>query len=243
MVEKPRRVVTSRTRKSAKNQGKFNVQHEMLNLEGPLKEFRESAWKEFVRLPLPTTREESWRRTDIRNLPSDSFYLPSGKKQSRYYDVPRDLLTPIAGKEHAGQISLQTDHAQVSLDPELAKKGVIFTDLQTAEKEHPELVRKLAGEIINSHEGKFAALAAAFAWTGIVLYVPKGVVIDQPLHSILWGDGEAQAIISHLLIWVDEGASVTYVHEAASAPNTSNFHAGLVEIKVSQGANLRFVEL
>ena len=104
--------------------------------------------------------------------------------------MPEDLLKPLAGDQHAGQISLQTDHNQVSLNPDLEKKGVIFTDLRTAEKKHPELVQQMAGSVIRSQEGKFASLAAAFGWTGIVLYVPKGVVIDQPLHSVLWGDGD-----------------------------------------------------
>jgi len=115
--------------------------------------------------------------------------------------------------------------------------------LRTAEAQHPELVEHLAGEIVRSEEGKFAALAAAFAENGVVLYVPKGVNIEQPLHSVLWGGGNNLAHISHLLIWVDEGASVTYVHESASPRQVPNLHAGLVEIKVSDGANLRFVEL
>jgi Fe-S cluster assembly protein SufD len=243
MANKPRIVITSRNRKTSKEPNKFNFTPEMFDSTSPLLEYRNNAWKEFERVPLPTTKEESWRRTDLRNLPASSFNLPSESTQKQNYKIPKDLLKPIAGDEHGGQISLLTNNAQVYLDPELKRKGVIFTDFQTAEKEHPELVQKLAGSVINYQEGKFAALAAAFAWTGILLYVPEGVVIDQPLHSILWGEGVDQAIISHLLVWVDEGASVTYVHESASNSGVSNFHTGLVEIKVSQAANLRFVEL
>jgi Fe-S cluster assembly protein SufD len=120
---------------------------------------------------------------------------------------------------------------------------VIFTDLKTAELKHPELVATLAGGIVRSQEGKFAAMAAAFASNGILLYVPRNVHIEQPLHSVLWGGGENYANISHLLVWVDEGASVTFVHESASAQQVPNLHTGLVEIKVSDGADLRFVEL
>jgi Fe-S cluster assembly protein SufD len=80
------------------------------------------------------------------------------------------------------------------------------------------------------------------------------VTIAQPLHSILWGPGEDLAHLSHILVWVDEGASVTYVHESASlsvllAPHStldaprSTLHAGIVEIKVADNANLKFVEL
>ena len=87
-------------------------------------------------------------------------------------------------------------------------------------------------------------LAGALAQNGILLYVPKGVQVAQPLHSILWGPG-AFAYISHLLVLVDEGASVTYVHESASPtePGVNTLHAGIVEIKIEQGANMKFVEL
>ncbi|MFN2216287.1 MAG: Fe-S cluster assembly protein SufD [Anaerolineales bacterium] len=243
MDKKPRVVITSRSRKTPEEMQTFNLGVEMIDPASPLNGYRKAAWKEFERIPIPTTREESWRRTDLRNMPISSFNLPSDAQQKSEYEIPNELLKPIAGDEHGGQISLQTGLNQVQLDPELASKGVIFTDLTSAEKKYPDLLQKIAGDVINSQEGKFAALAAAFAWTGALLYVPKGVVIDQPLHSILWGNGKDQAIISHLMVWVDEGASVTYVHESASAQGVSNFHAGLVEIKVAHGANLRFVEL
>ena len=243
MDEKPRIVVSSRKRRVEPASGLFTFTHEMLKLEGPLKDYRQKAWDEFSRLPLPTTKEESWRRTDLRNLPADRFNLLSPGFQQVFQPVPDDLLQPLAGSQHGGQILLLPDQAQVNLDPDLVNKGVIFTDLQTAEVLHPDLVERMAGEIVRSQEGKFAAMAAAFAGNGVVLYVPKGVIIEQPLHSVLWGGGYNMAHISHLLIWVDEGASLTYVHESASPHQIPNLHAGLVELKVSDGANLRFVEL
>jgi Fe-S cluster assembly protein SufD len=121
---------------------------------------------------------------------------------------------------------------------------VLFTDLRTALVENPDLVASMAGELVRPEEGKFAALAGALSQNGVVLYVPKGVIIEQPLNSLLWGPGGGLAHISHILVWVDEGASVTYVHEAASPDESAaSMHAGIVEIKVGDGANLKFVEL
>ena len=105
---------------------------------------------------------------------------------------------------------------KIDLDEKLAQKGVIFTDLKTAEQKHPELLARMIGKTVNVEEGKFSALAGAFAQNGVVLYVPKGVTVDEPLHSVLWGPGTDLAHVSHILVLVDEGASVTYVHEAAS---------------------------
>ncbi len=213
-------------------------------MDGALNEYRARAWNEFKKVGLPDTSLEAWRRTDIHQLPADKFAFP---KQGDYEDLPpvrEDLMMPLADGQHGGQIILLPGGATVDLDEKLAAQGVIFTDLLTAEREHPELAAKMIGRVVNPEEGKFAALAGALAQNGVVLYVPKGLQVEAPLHSILWGPG-GFAHISHLLVLVDEGASVTYIHEAASPdePGIDTMHAGLVEIQVLQGANLRFVEL
>jgi Fe-S cluster assembly protein SufD len=101
------------------------------------------------------------------------------------------------------------------------------------------------GKAVSSKEGKFAALAGAFARQGTFLYVPKNVQIETPLHSLLWGQGIDRAYISHILVYLDEGASVTYVHEVASPDGKDGqlFHAGIVELLIGNNAHLGFVEL
>ncbi len=243
MQEKPRIVVT-RTRRPEPAVKDFAFSAEMLPQDGALMDYRRRAWETFQRLPLPTTAEEAWRRTDLRPLPVDQFRLPDGNGRIKKSAVPAALLKPLVSEKHGGQILLSPAGAKIELDPVLAGKGVILADLRTAEHEHPELVAKMAAQTVRPEEGKFAALAGALSNTGVVLYVPKGVTIEQPLNSLLWGPGENLAYLSHLLVWVDEGASVTYVHEAASPDEGgASLHAGIVEIKVADGASLRFVEL
>jgi Fe-S cluster assembly protein SufD len=64
---------------------------------------------------------------------------------------------------------------------------------------------------------------------------------------VLWGPGADIAHVSHILVLVDEGASVIYVHESASPDDpqggTNSMHAGIVEIQVLQNATMKFVEL
>ncbi|PWH14303.1 MAG: Fe-S cluster assembly protein SufD [Anaerolineae bacterium] len=244
MEEKPKIIVSSRSRRSEVIAKEFPFSQSDVRTPAALSEYRLRAWNLFQKQPLPDTSLEAWRRTDIHQLPADTFTLP---QPNAYEDLPpvrEDLLRPLADGQHGGQIVLLPGGAKVELDPTLAQQGVIFTDLLTAEREHPELLARLMGSVVNPEEGKFAALAGAFAQNGVLLYVPKGLQIEAPLHSILWGPG-AFAHISHLLVLVDEGASVTYVHEAASPdePGSNTLHAGLVEIQVLQGASLRFVEL
>lgn len=243
MEEKPRVVITRARRSEAAGQD-FPFTSTALSTGGALDEFRRRAWEVYKTLPLPTVNEEAWRRTDLRSLPVADFQFPADGAYRDLTPVPAELLKPLTAEQHGGQIILLPGGARLDLDPALAAQGVIFTDLQTAEREHPELLNRLAGQIIRPEEGKFAALALAFSKNGILLYVPKGVTVEQPLHSILWGPGGGLAHISHLLVWVDDGASVTYVHETASPDETrAAMHAGSLEVRVGKGAALKFVEL
>jgi Fe-S cluster assembly protein SufD len=244
MEEKPKVVVArSRRTESAPREFAF-TQADIPVSDGQVDAYRRRAWESFKRLSLPTTNDEVWRRTDIHSMPIESFKLPAENTFLDLPSIPDSLLQPLVSNQHGGQIVLLPGGANVQLDESLSQKGVIFTDLKTALKNYPELVEKILGQTVNVEEGKFAALAGAFAQNGILLYVPKNVQVIEPLHSILWGPGVNLAYLSHLLVWIDEGASATYVHESASPDeNGHSMHAGIVEIKVGNGANFKFVEL
>ena len=245
MQEKPK-VVVSRTRRTEATAKEFNFAESDIRAGGDaVASYRALAWSAFKKHALPVTTEEAWRRTDIHNLPVDKFKFAADGAFNDLPAVREDLLKPLTGDQHGGQIILTPGGVKIDLDEKLVKKGVIFTDLKTAEQKHPELLAKMIGKTVNVEEGKFSALAGAFAQNGVVLYVPKGVVVDEPLHSVLWGPGADIAHISHILVLVDEGASVTYVHESASPDETgtNSMHAGIVEIQVMQNATMKFVEL
>ena len=211
-----------------------------------LREYRTKAWEAYTSLPLPATTDEAWRRTDLKAIKAGHFRMVEmDERRLERVEPDAELLQPLAGDRQAGQIILLPGETQIELDPSLSAQGVIFTDLVTAEDEYPELLRKILGQVVRPDEGKFAAMAAALARTGIFVYVPKGLIVDQPLHSVLWGPGADLAFFSHILVYLEEGASLTYVHEAASPtqPGSQTMHAGIVEIHVGEGANLRFVEL
>jgi Fe-S cluster assembly protein SufD len=210
-----------------------------------LERYRDNAWQIFQDSAMPTTSDEPWRRTDIRRLNSSEFQLAENSAADSIQQVPGQLLQPLLGDHHAGQVILQPKDSKTILDKSLSEQGVIFSDLNSAIQNYPEVIEKSLGQIVNANEGKFAALAATFAKKGVFVYVPKGVRIEQPLHSLLWGPGSNLAYISHVLIWLDEGSELTYVHESASPTELDgqSLHAGIVEIHVGAGANLRFVEL
>jgi Fe-S cluster assembly protein SufD len=236
-------VTTSRRRRRSGFEGFSFTREDVSDSPGVLGEYRTKAWEAFESLPYPTTKDEAWRRTDIREL-DGSLELPKAEAYLDLQPIPERLLTPLVGDQHGGQITLLPGGIKVELNEEIAQKGVIFSDIESAVKNYPDQLSKALGQIVKPDEGKFAALSAAFAQNGVFVYVPRGVQVEQPLHSVLWGAGVGLAHFSHLVIWLEDGASLTYVHEAASPDGDGQvLHGGVVEIHVGAGANLRFVEL
>ncbi|NIS79753.1 MAG: Fe-S cluster assembly protein SufD [Anaerolineales bacterium] len=207
-----------------------------------LAERRLKAWEYSRTLPMPTLKDEPWRRTDIRTLPADRLSI----RQVENGTVDAALLRPLAGDAHGSLLVVQPGQPPlVEMTQEHSEQGVVFADWATAVKEQEALLRTFIGQMVADDEGKFSALAASLARDGVLLYVPKGVDVKMPLHSVFWPAGAEAGFFSRLLVVVDNGASVTYVHEAASPSEGEGeaMHAGIVEIYVGEGANLTFVEV
>lgn len=210
-----------------------------------LVERRLAAWQSFESAPYPTLQDEPWRRTDIRPLQMGELALASLNGKGPARRVPAYLRRPLVGHQPGGL--LVVNHGQVeetSLAPELKGRGVIFTDFATAAREHGDLLQKFIGRAVKPQDGKFAALAAALAQAGVFVYVPPGVELELPLHSVLWNRGAGTGLFTHVLVIVEDGAQATFVHETASPTAAGQaLHAGAVELIVRDRAHLKFVEL
>lgn len=210
-----------------------------------VRDYRQRAWETYQSLPIPTIQMEPWRRTDLKRLDAGNFRFPETDAYLDLAPVPEHLLAPLVDDQHGGQITLLPGGATVELDEALARKGVIFTDYATAEQKHPDILAKILGQIVAPEEGKFAALNAAFAKQGVLLYVPRNVTVDQPLHAVIWTPGVGLAHLYHTLVYLEEGASATFIQESASPDETGGqtLVGGNVEVHVGANAQLRFVEL
>jgi hypothetical protein len=123
-----------------------------------LHEYRQKAWNDYLSLPIPVTTDEPWRRTDLKGLNAGSFRLADmDSPQEKAVGPDRDLLQPLAGDRHAGQIVLmpgETHRRNAS-----PSQGLIFTDLITAETNILTAPKNI-GSNCASNEGKFSAMAA-----------------------------------------------------------------------------------
>lgn len=122
-----------------------------------------------------------------------------------------------------------------------AEKGVIFEDMTEAVHNHPELVKKYFMKLIPAHDHKFMALHGAVRSGGTFIYIPKGVIVDEPLQAYFRMNSLSGGQFEHTLIIVDDDASWDYI-EGCSAPkfNKKSLHAGGVEVYVGKRARMRY---
>jgi len=239
-----KKIVTSRSRRRPSVFSGFKFSEDKkAGLTGVWGDYQAKAWGVFDRLPYPTLKDEPWRRTDIQRL-DGMVDIPSLDAYLELPPIPEQITNPLVGDSQGGRISILPGGMDIYLDQELEEQGVIFTDFGTASQKHPDKLEKALGQIVKPEDGKFAALTAAFTGGGIFVYVPKGISVDKPLHSVFWAAGEKLAHFSHLIIWLEEGASLTYVGENSSPIGVGqSLHGGIVEIHVGTNASLKFVEL
>lgn len=218
---------------------------EAILAEGPewLRHLRSRAWELYLETPLPGPRDEAWRRTSLAAVDLDAL-LTAAPEDGPAPDQARPDWAPEAGGA-AGRLTLPIPGtAEAALAPEAAEQGVIFTDLLTAAREYPDLVRSYLGRLIPPEASKFAALNAAVWRHGLFGYVPAGVEVRLPLWSTVCC-GAAAAIHRTLLV-AEPGSSVTCVETLISAPDDATgagqaaFHCGVAEIFAGPGARVTF---
>lgn len=218
---------------------------ERLDEPGWLREKRLEAWQMAGTLPLPTTNDEAWRRTDIRGLHWDeTMRFPNGDAAG-VPGVPAELTAPLIGERQGGLLVYHNGRLVGSeLSDELAQMGVIFGDLRAVSASHPDLVRRFFEEkTIQPDEDKLAAMGLALWTHGVFLYVPRHVEVELPFHSVEYVSGP-EMTATHIMVMLEEGAKATYLHECTSPTlDVQTLHLGSTELVVGDNANLQYVAL
>lgn len=212
---------------------------------------RREAWEAYERIPLPGPRDEEWRRTDIRPLKLDEVVTiaePVAPVRS-LEELPESARAALAGDTGRSGllVQLNASAAYRKLDQALAEKGAIFTDLESAARDYPDLFERLfMTEAVRASDDKFTALNGAFWTGGSFLYVPRNTAVELPIQSLVWGDGKA-ALFPHTLIVAETGSEVTYIDQYASAEGAlgpdQGFASGIVEIIARPGAKVDYINL
>ena len=124
---------------------------------------------------------------------------------------------------------------------ELVEKNVIFTSIEMAMKQYPDLVKKYFSKIVSSADNKLAALNGAVFSGGSFIYIPPNTTLDRPLQSYFRINSRGMGQFERSLIIVDDNSHLHYV-EGCTAPtySDSSLHAAVVEIYVGKNSSCRY---
>ena len=215
-----------------------------------MRKFRLKALRHFDGRPMP------WWGADLSEIDFQNifYYLKPTEGQAKTWeDLPEDIRgtwdklgIPEAEKKYLGGVSAQYESEVVyhKIKDELDQMGVIFTDTDSALRDHPDLFKEYFGTVIPPNDNKLAALNSAVWSGGSFIYVPPGVHVDIPLQAYFRINAENVGQFERTLIIADEGSYVHYV-EGCSAPiyTTDSLHSAVVEIVVKKGARARYTTI
>jgi len=212
--------------------------------------FRLRAMQIFHRKPLPT-----WG-ADLSGIDFDNIFYyvkPSEKTEKDWDEVPAyikdtfdKLGIPEAERKFLAGVSAQYESEVVyhNIREDLEKQGVLFSDMDTGLREHPDIVKEYFGTVIPPGDNKFAALNSAVWSGGSFIYVPPGVHVEIPLQAYFRINTENMGQFERTLIIADEGSYVHYI-EGCTAPvySSDSLHSAVVELIAKKGAHIRYTTI
>jgi Fe-S cluster assembly protein SufB len=213
-----------------------------------MREFRLKALDYFLARPMPTWGSPMLAEVDFDDI--HYFVRASERSERSWDDVPEDvkktfdrLGIPEAERKFLSGVGAQYESEVVyhQVNESLEKQGVIFTDMDTALREHPDLLREYFATIIPPNDNKLAALNSAVWSGGSFVYVPPGVHVEMPLQAYFRINTESMGQFERTLIIADEGSYVHYV-EGCTAPtySSNSLHSAVVELVAKPGARIRY---
>ncbi len=215
-----------------------------------MRDFRLRSLRTFERRPMP-----NWG-ANLGDIDfQDIFYYikPTQNQGKSWDDIPEDIKTtfdrlgiPEAERNFLAGVGAQYESEVVyhSLREDLAKQGVIFLDMDSGLREHPDIVKEYFGTVIPPNDNKLAALNSSVWSGGSFVYIPAGVHVEIPLQAYFRINAENAGQFERTLIIAEEGSYVHYV-EGCTAPiyTTNSLHSAVVEIIVKRGARVRYTTI
>jgi Fe-S cluster assembly protein SufB len=212
-----------------------------------MRDFRLKALQHFLDRPTP-----AWGG-NLAQIDWDDihYFVRASEKNSRSWDeVPEDIKNtfdrlgiPEAERKFLSGVGAQYESEVVyhQVNEKLEEQGVIFTDMDTALREHEDLVREYWATVIPPNDNKLAALNSAVWSGGSFVYVPAGVKVEMPLQAYFRINTENMGQFERTLIIAEEGADVHYI-EGCTAPvySSDSLHSAVVEIVAKPSSRVRY---
>jgi Fe-S cluster assembly protein SufB len=213
-----------------------------------MRDFRLKALDHFLSRPQPTWGSPMLAEVDYDEI--RYFVRASERAERSWDDVPDDvkktfdrLGIPEAERKFLSGVGAQYESEVVyhQIHEDLEKQGVIFMDMDSALREHEDIVREYFATVIPPNDNKLAALNSAVWSGGSFVYVPEGVHVEMPLQAYFRINTESMGQFERTLIIAEPGSYVHYV-EGCTAPtySSSSLHSAVVELIAKPGARIRY---
>ncbi|MGM9966029.1 MULTISPECIES: Fe-S cluster assembly protein SufD [unclassified Rummeliibacillus] len=205
-----------------------------------LTELRERALADVETLPMvkpDKTNVEKWNFTEFPTHTVESTTYASLE------ELPEEVKAIVDAE---GQQNVYIQHnntpAYLKVSEELASKGVILTDILTAAREHGDLVQKyFMTEGVKIDQHKLTALHAALVNGGVFVYVPKDVIVEEPIQAVFLHDNADASLYNHVLVVAEANSSITYVENYLSTVEEAKGQANIIsEVIVNDNASVTY---
>jgi Fe-S cluster assembly protein SufD len=208
-----------------------------------LAQLRDAALSEYEHSELPVWRRSGFWTTSLASLDLDALSTQADGASAQA--VPDVVTRTLPERARAGRI-VQSAGAvvHVELDPALAEQGVILCSLDDAFREHSELVAPWYSKRLTIDRNKLEAANAAFWSGGVFLYVPQGLVVEDPFEIVYAIEQPGIAQYGRTLV-LGAPMSQFRVHEYDLAEDFDGqaLHAGAFELYLQDGARCRVAQL
>jgi Fe-S cluster assembly protein SufD len=203
---------------------------------------RRDAIKNFSQLGFPTTRNEEWKYTNVSPLVKTELRFP--EKQASRVKKENVLFNDLSDDQPWHRIVCVNGYVKDDLSAQaILPNGVRFGSLAKALATESELVQKHLAHYAQYDLNAFTALSTAFIEDGIFLYVPDGVVIEQPIHLAFISESPNGGTISHprnlIVLGKNSQATIVETYQSLSSKNNDTYFTNAVtEIVLGEDAIL-----
>ncbi len=216
-----------------------------------LLEWRLKAYRHWLTLEEPTWAKVKYESPNFQDI--RYFSAPKQKPKLNSLDeVDPELLAtfeklgiPLEEQKLLANVAVDAVFDSVSVattfKETLKEKGVIFSSISEAVREHPDLVKKYLGSVVPYTDNFYAALNAAVFSDGSFVYIPKGVRCPMELSTYFRINAAETGQFERTLIVADEGGYVSYL-EGCTAPqrDENQLHAAVVELIAMDNAEIKY---
>ena len=226
-----------------------------------LNSLRAKAFENFKRLGFPTRKVEAYKYTDVSKLfapdyglnlnrldipvnPYDAFKCDVPNMSTALYFVVNDRFYTATSDELQTTNGNRPNGSLVARSSSSIPDNILLGSLKEMAELHPDLVAKYYGKLADTGKDAVVALNTMLVQDGLLLYVPKGVVVEKPIQLVNILRADVNFMVNRrVLIVVEEGAQVRLLMCDHAMDKVDFLATQVIEAHVGAGATLDLYEL